>query len=44
LPSPGDKNVGPFFHESPGGSEADPAIASRNYGYLAFECTHFLLL
>lgn len=41
LPSSRNKNVGTFFHESLGGGESDPAIASGNYGYLAFKCAHF---
>src|ERR1700733_8917704 len=44
LPSPGNKNVGPFFHEPLGRSQADPAIASSDYSSLPIKCAHFLFL
>ena len=40
LPPPGDENLGPFLYEAPGRSQADPAIASSDYCYLAFKRTH----
>jgi hypothetical protein len=35
LPTPSNKDVGSFFHERLGRSQADSAVASGDYSYFA---------